>query len=187
MKKLRAVEAASSRSNMSRYLLSSQCVFDIIKRRNLDAEIWLEAADARGIYADDICISAVTPMTIHWRLEQAVAAARADPGAVKTPVLVLKDFAQQADRLFEDFAWDDRIIAMDHKIASRWGDLLDMQITFKAPDGTAYDVASATKVEIATALVGRGDFPLVYVDYYQDGHADIPGLAIENPEDFVRR
>ena len=187
MKKLGAVEAASSRLNMSRYLLSSQCVFDIIKRRNLDAEIWLEAADARGIYADNIFISAVTPMTIQWQLEQAIAAARVNPGATKLPVPFLKDCAQQANRFFEDFAWDDRIIAMDHKIASRWGDLLDMQITFKGPDGTTYDVASATKVEIATALVGRGDFPLVYVDYYQDSHADIPGLAIENPEDFVRR
>ena len=135
MKKPRAVEAASSRSNMSRYLLSSQCVFDIIKRRNLDAEIWLEAADARGIYADDICISAVTPMTIHWRLEQAITAARADPSAAKPPVLVLKDFAQQADRLFEDFAWDDRIVAMDHKIASRWG----------GPSGHAHNLQGAER------------------------------------------
>ena len=181
------VEAVYSSSNMSRYLLSSQCVFDIIKRRNLDAEIWLEAADSRGIYADDICISAVTPMTIQWELEQAIAAARAKPEAAEIPVPVLKDFAQQGSRLFEDFARDDRIIAMDHKIASRWGDLLDMRITFLAPDGTPYDAPSATKVEIATALVGRGDFPLVYVDYHQDGHADIPGLVVENPEDFVRR
>ncbi len=172
---------------MSRYLLSSQCVFDIVKRRNLDAEIWLEATDARGIYADDICISAVTPMTIQWELEQAIAAARANPGVADDPVPVLKDFSQQANRFFEDFARDNRIIAMDHKIAARWGDLLDMRITFRAPDGTPFDVASATKVEIATALVGRGDFPLVYVDYHQDGHSEIPGLVVENPEDFVRR
>lgn len=172
---------------MSRYLLSSQCVFDIVKRRNLDAEIWLEAADARGIYADDICISAVTPMTIQWELEQAIAAARGNPEAAEIPVPILKDFAQQANRFFEDFARDDRIIAMDHKIASRWGDLLDMRISFQAPDGSTYDVASATKVEIATALVGRGDFPLVYVDYHQTGHAEVPGLVVENPENFVRQ
>lgn len=172
---------------MSRYLMSSQCVFDVIKRRNLDAELWLEAADSRGIYADDVCISAVTPMTIRWRLEQALAAARTNPEAADYPVPVLRDFIDQADRLFEDFARDDRIIAMDHRIASRWGDLLDMRITYRSPDGQPYDVPSATKVEIATALVGRGDFPFVYVDYHQDGHAEIPGLAIENPEDFVRR
>ena len=172
---------------MSRFLLSSQSAFDIIKRRNLDAELWLMAADARGIYADDICISAVTPMTIQWELEQAIAAARANPATAVLPVPVLKDFSQQANRLFEDFARDDRIIAMDHKIAFRWGDLLDMRITFSAPNGTNYEVPSATKVEIATALVGHGDFPLVYVDYHQDGHADIPGLVVENPEHFARR
>ena len=181
------VEAVFSSSNMSRYLLSSQCVFDIIKQRNLNAEIWLEAADARGIYADDIYISAVTPMIILWNLEQAIAAARAKPESAEIPITVLKDFTQQGNRLFEDFARDDRIIAMDHKIASRWGDLLDMPITFAAPNGKPYDVPSATKVEIATALVGRSDFPLVYVDYHQDGHAGIPGLVVENPEDSVRR
>lgn len=172
---------------MSRYLLSSQCVFDIIKRRNLDAELWLEAADSRGLYADDICMSAVTPMTILWQLEQALANARSNPETAEYPVPVIRDFIDQANRLFEDFGRDDRIIPMDHKIATRWGDLLDMKITFKDWDGNSYDVPSATKVELATALVGRGDFPLVYVDYHQDGHADVPNLAVENPEDFVRR
>lgn len=171
---------------MSRYLLSSQCTFDIIKRRNLDAEIWLEAADSRGIYADDICICAVTPMTILWQLEQAMANARARPQTAEDPVPVLRDFIEQANRLFEDFARDDRIIAMDHKIAKRWGDLLDMKINYKGPDGQIYGVPSSTKVELATALVGRGDFPLVYVDYHQDGHDEVPNLSVENPEDFVR-
>lgn len=172
---------------MSRYLMSSQCVFDVIKRRNLNAELWLEAADSRGIYADDICISAVTPMTIRWQLEQALTAARAKPEAAVYPVPVIRDFIDQANRLFEDFARDDRIIAMDHRIAARWGDLLDMRITYRDLDGRPFEVPSATKVEIATALVGRGDFPFVYVDYHQDGHADIPGLTVENPEDFVRK
>lgn len=171
---------------MSRYLLSSQCVFDIIKRRNLDAELWLEAADSRGLYADDICISAVTPMTILWQLEQALANARAHPDTAEFPVPVLKDFIDQANRFFEEFARNDRIIPMDHKIAQRWGDLLDMRIVYKDPDGNQYDVPSATKVELATALVGRGDFPLVYVDYHQDGHAAVPNLSVENPEDIVR-
>ncbi|KCZ52631.1 hypothetical protein [Hyphomonas pacifica] len=172
---------------MSRYLLSSQCVFDIIKRRNLDAELWLEAADARGLYADDICISAVTPMTIQWQLEQALAYARAHPETTEYPVPVIKEFIDQANRFFEEFARHDRIIPMDHKIASKWGDLLDMKITFQDQDGRDYDVPSATKVEIATALIGRGDFPLVYVDYHQDGHASIPNLAVENPEDIVTK
>lgn len=172
---------------MARYLLSSQCAFDIIKRRNLDAEIWFETADARGIYLDEVYISAVTPMTILWQLEQLLAAERANPGSTDFPVPVLKDFIDQANRFFEDFAEEDRIVAMDHKIAERWGDLLDMKITYTSPDGSPYDVPSAIKVEIATALVGRGDFPLVYVDYHQNGHQQIPKLAVENPEDFVRR
>lgn len=162
-------------------------MFDIIKRRNLDAELWLEAADSRNIYADDICFSAVTPMTIRWQLEQALEHAKARPEAVNLPVPTIRDFIDQANRFFEDFARDDRIIPMDHKIAARWGDLLDMKITYRAPDGSAYDLASATKVEIATALIGRGDFPFVYVDNHQDAHRDIPGLVVENPEDYVRR
>jgi hypothetical protein len=169
---------------MSRYLISSQCFFDLIKRRNLDAELWLQAADARGIYADDICISAVTPMTILWQLEQALSAARATPETAIHPVPVIRDFIDQANRLFEDFARDDRIIAMDHKIAHRWGDLLDMRITYTR-DGQTYDLPSSTKVEIATALVGRGDFPFTYVDYRQEGHATVPKLIVENPEDYV--
>jgi hypothetical protein len=97
---------------------------------------------------------------------------------------VIRDFIDQANRLFEDFARDDRIIAMDHKIAYRWGDLLDMRITYTR-DGRPYDLPSSTKVEIATALVGRGDFPFTYVDYRQAGHATVPKLIVENPEDYV--
>lgn len=162
-------------------------MFDIVKRRNLDAEIWLEAADSRNIYADDICISAVAPMTIRWELERALEQAKANPAATELPVPTIRDFMDQANRLFEDFARDGRIIPMDHQVASRWGDLLDMKITYRAPDGSSFDLGSATKVEIATALIGRGDFPFVYVDYHQDAHKDIPGLSVENPEDFVRR
>ena len=172
---------------MSRYLLSSQCVFDVIKRRNLDAELWLKAADARGVYADDICISAVTPMIIRGQLEQVLSAARAKPETAEYPVPALRDFVDQANRFFEDFARDERIIAMDHRIAARWGDLLDMRITYKDLDGQSFDLPSATKVEIATALVGRGDFPFVYVDYHQDGHANIPELTVENPEDIAHK
>ena len=134
-----------------------------------------------------ICISAVTPMTIQWQLEQALAKARANPQTAEYPVPIIKDFLDQANRFFEEFARHDRIIPMDHKIAKRWGDLLDMRIAYTNPDGNSYDVPSATKVELATALVGRGDFPLVYVDYHQDGHAEVPNLAVENPEDIVRR
>ncbi len=97
---------------------------------------------------------------------------------------VIRDFIDQANRLFEDFARDDRIIARDHKIAYRWGDLLDMRITYTR-DGQPYDLPSSTKVEIATALVGRGDFPFTYVDYRQEGHATVPKLIVENPEDYV--
>ena len=170
---------------MARYLLSSQCVFDIIKKANLAAEQWMEAADQRNIYADDICISAVTPMTVLLELEEALAFARQYPDKTKYPVPEIKDFIAQANRFFDDFAQDDRIVPMDHKIASRWGDLLDMRITFTDEDGKPFDVPSATKVELATALIGRGDFPLVYVDYRRDGHDQVPNLSVEHPEDFV--
>jgi hypothetical protein len=172
---------------MTRYLLSSQCVFDIIKRQNLDAEIWLETADSRKIYDDDICISAVAPMTIRWELEELLEKAKADPAAALIPVPVLRSFIDQANRFFDHFAHGDRIIAMDHNIAKRWGDLLDMKITFQDPSGNPYDVGSAQKVELATALVGRAGFPLVYVDYRQPGLQTVPNLSLEHPEDFVPR
>lgn len=160
---------------MNRYLLSTDCVLDIIKRRNLEAEIWFENADRRGIF-DDVYISAVTPMIIQKKLTR--------PGDVAENESTLEDFREQADeffQIFEGFARDSGIIAMDRAIALKWGTLLDMTITFKTPNGESSEVSSETKVEVATALVGTRGLRYVYVDYYRNWHTEFEKLIVENP------
>ncbi|WP_136661751.1 hypothetical protein [Nitratireductor sp. XY-223] len=167
---------------MTPYLLSSQSALDIAKRLNLPAERWLEAAVSRGLYEDDICISAVVPMTVMHTIEMEIAAARSE----KDPTLAsLGKLKTNAQRFLAAFQQSDRIVAMDQQIASRWGDLLDMTITYADPNGVAYEIESAEKVELATASIGRDGRGFVYVERRQSAHRTIPDLVVECPYEFT--
>ena len=167
---------------MTQYLLSSQSVLDIVKRLNLPAERWLEAAASRGLYEDDICISAVVPMTVMHKIDMDIAAARMARDETLAGLGIMKKNA----RLFLDaYQESDRIVPMDQGIAARWGDLLDMTLTYADPDGVAYEVESSEKVELATASIGRDGRGFVYVDRRQTAHQTIPDLVVECPFEFT--
>ncbi len=167
---------------MTPYLLSSQSVLDIVKRLGLPAERWLEAATSRGLYEDDICISAVVPMTVTHTIDMEIAAAR----AARDPTLAsLGKMKTNAQRFLAAFQQNDRIVAMDQRIAVRWGDLLDMTITYADPNGVAYEIESSEKVELATASIGRDGRGFVYVDRRQTAHEAIPDLVVECPFEFA--
>ena len=167
---------------MTPYLLSSQSVLDIVKRLNLPAERWLEAAASRSLYEDDICISAVVPMTVMHTIDMEIAAARKSKDAALASLGKMKTNAQ---RFLAAYQQNDRIVAMDQRIAARWGDLLDMIITYADPDGVAYEIESSEKVELATASIGRDGRGFVYVDRRQDAHQSIPDLVVECPFEFA--
>lgn len=167
---------------MSAYLLSSQSILDIAKRQNLPAESWLEASAGRGIFEADICISCVTPMTILHSIQMNVSKAR----VAKDPKLIeYTHLLQNAQILLAKFDQDDRIVPMDSLVATLWGDLLDLRITYANPAGEPYDITSAEKVELATAAVGRNGHGFIYVDKHQAAHSLVHTLAVECPEALI--
>lgn len=161
---------------MPRFLLSSQAFLDIATRQGRPAEKWLEAVTLGGVEARDVCISAVAPMNALGMIAAGIAAA----GASKE-LLQWRRLEKNARELVQDFAQDDRIVPMDHHIAEQWGILLDTEITYVLADGTPEKVPSATKLEIATAIVGRHGIPFIYVAQKQSAHDDLPGLLVESP------
>jgi hypothetical protein len=165
------------------FLLSSQSVLDIVKRLNLPAERWLEAAASRGLYEDDICISAVVPMTVLHEIDTGIAAARNKKSNTLASLTTMRANAQ---KFLAAFQQQDRIVSMDHRIAERWGDLLDMELTYADPYRAPYKVGSSEKVELATASIGRAGHGFVYVDRRQDAHQLVPGLVVECPFEFVK-
>ena len=156
---------------MAAYLLSSQTVLDIAKKLNLPAERWLRAAAERRIIENDLCISAVVPMTVMHTVDLWISEARRRRGGNLAALGAMK---RNAERFLGGFMQNERIIPMDHKIAERWGDLLDMDLVFADEDGGTYGAGSAEKVELATASVGRDGRPFIYVDRLQDAHALVP-------------
>lgn len=167
---------------MAAYLLSSQTVLDIAKKLNLPAERWLRGAAERRIIEDDLCISAVVPMTVMHTVDLWISEARRRRGG---NLAALGAVRRNAERFLGGFMQNERIIPMDHKIAERWGDLLDMDLIFADEDGGAYGAGSAEKVELATASVGRDGRPFIYIDRLQDAHALIPNLVVECPVAFA--
>ncbi len=170
---------------MTPFLLSSQTVLDIAKKQNLPAERWLEAATSRGIYEEDICISAVVPMTVMHTIEQQIAIARKSRSTIEPTVASLGIVKTNAQRFITAFHASDRIVPMDHLIAGRWGDLLNMELVFTDEHGVTYEVGSSEKIELATASVGRDGLPFVYVDRAQITHSTIPNLDVECPVRFA--
>lgn len=167
---------------MNPFLLSSQSVLDIVKRLNLPAERWLEAAASRSLYEDDICISSVVPMTVMHAIDMQIATARTQKAE---SLASLGKMRTNAQRFLAAYQQKDRIVAMDQRIAARWGDLLDMEIVFSDENGAPYRVESSEKVELATASIGRDGQGFVYVDKRQDAHQLVPDLIVECPFEFT--
>ncbi|EHK54850.1 hypothetical protein [Allomesorhizobium alhagi] len=167
---------------MAAYLLGSQAVLDIAKNLNLPAEKWLRAAGERRIIEDDLCISSVVPMTVMHTIDSWIHEARRQRSGSLAALGAMK---RNAERFLGAFMQNDRIIPMDHKIAERWGDLLDMDIVYADEDGATYGVGSAEKVELATASVGRDGRPFIYVDRLQAAHTLVPNLVVECPFEFA--
>lgn len=167
---------------MARYLLSSRTILDITQRKGQPGERWLTAAArTHNVIARDLCISAVTPMAVRRELTRRIASLQSgtrDPHFSHDDLLQM---ARNAEALWREFAAEDRIVPMTAQIATRWGELLDQAIDYVDADGTVYQIGSVQKLEIATAIVGRGDIGYVYVERAQASHADLNGLAVEDP------
>jgi len=164
------------------FLLSSQSVFDIVKRINLPAERWLADAGSRNLYEEDICISAVVPMTVQHAIATEIESARQRNSPELAALKILQDNAR---KFLAAFQQQDRIVSMDHRIAERWGDLLDMKLTGTDPYGAPNPIGSSEKVELATASIGRDGQGFVYVDRRQEAHDHVPGLVVECPHVYV--
>jgi hypothetical protein len=138
------------------------------------------------VIARDLCISAVTPMAVRRELSRRIALIQ---GGTRDPHFSHDDLFQMtrnAEGLWREFAAEDRIIPMTAQIATRWGDLLDQAIDYVDANNATYQIGSVQKLEIATAIVGRGDIGYVYVERAQASHNCINGLAVEDPTSSVQ-
>src|SRR3954453_22669641 len=101
-----------------RYLLGTQSVVDIAKAIDLPPERWINVAAKRGIYHDDVAISAVTGMNLLMGLEAATAkvATAAEKGR-------LSAIRKNAELLIDRFVRGGRVIAVTKEIADRWREL----------------------------------------------------------------
>jgi hypothetical protein len=167
---------------MPSYLLGSQTVLDIAKNLDLPAEKWLRAAGERRINEDDLCISSVVPMTVMHAIDTFIHDARKERNGNLAALGAMK---RNAERFLGGFMQNERIIPMDHRIAERWGELLDMDLVFVDEDNVTRHVGSAEKVELATASIGRDGRPFIYVDRQQEEHPLIPNLVVECPFAFA--
>jgi len=166
---------------MTPYLMSSQTVFDIVRNQGLPAEKWLQTASKRGLFEENIFISSVTPMTVLHTIDVQIAIAIKSKSAVEPTTASLGVMKNNALRFLAGFRSNQQIVPMDDVMATRWGELLDMNLSFTDNDGVVYSVGSSEKIELAIASAGRDGHPFVYVDRAQVSHTVIPNLVVECP------
>lgn len=168
---------------MARYLLSSRTVLDIIQRKGRPGEQWLKAATAAyRMTAQDVCISAVTPMSVRGEIDRRIAETRAGEVDKDFSLDDLLQMRRNAEAFFEEHAGENRIVEISAAVADRWGDLLDQSLTYADPaTGKPQAIGSVLKLEIATAIVGRKGISFTYVERAQACHGGIGGLRVEDP------
>lgn len=157
-------------------------MLDIVQRQGQAGEVWLKAAAKRpGLVARDICVSAVTPMAVRRELVRRLAQIKAgEPDPIFTHDDLLQ-MQRNAEKLFQDFAADNRIAPITDAVAERWGDLLEQTITYVDAQGRSSPIGSVQKLEIANAIVGRDHIPYTYIERLQTAHASLNGLRVEDP------
>jgi predicted nucleic acid-binding protein len=161
-----------------RYLLGTQSVVDIAKAVDLPPERWINVAAKRGIYDDDVAISAVTGMNLLMGLEAATAkvATAAEKGR-------LSAIRKNAELLIDRFVRGGRVIAVTKEIADRWRELLDYNLFFQTQGGQNREYRFNEKLVFATAIAGIDSIPFILVDRHQPAHDDLAslGLLVEDP------
>jgi predicted nucleic acid-binding protein len=163
---------------MPRYLLGTQSVIDAAKRLGRPPEHWMHTAATRGIYEDDVVISAVTAVNLQMGLN--VALAKATTTAEKFRLDAIK---KNAEELIDRFVRGGHVIPVTKEIADRWGELLDYDLFFKTEDGRGAKYKFDEKLVFATAIVGAAGIPFILVDKHQAAHDDLAalGLLVEDP------
>jgi predicted nucleic acid-binding protein len=160
-----------------RYLLGTQSVVDIAKALDLAPERWMNTAAKRGIYNDDVVISAVTGMNLLMGLDAAMA--KAATAAEKARLSAIR---KNAELLIDRFVRGGHVVAVTKEIADQWQELLDYDLFFKTPDGRA-EYKFNEKLVFATAIAGIDRIPFILVDRHQPAHDDLAslGLRVEDP------
>jgi hypothetical protein len=168
---------------VARYLLSSRTVLDIIQRNGKPGEQWLKAVTAAyRVTAQDVCISAVTPMSVRGEIDRRIDETKAGQVDKDFSLDDLLQMRRNADAFFDEYAGENRIVEISADVADRWGDLLDQRLTYTdATTGKSQDIGSVLKLEIATAIVGRKGISFTYVERAQACHGGIGGLRVEDP------
>jgi hypothetical protein len=162
---------------MARYLLSSASIFEIIQNHGLPAEKWLAEVSKRGISQIDIYISAVAQTAVRRQLRLF----SEDPARSPFEPAALMQLSRNATAFFETYEnADDQIVAVDHIIAERWSELLDISIAYLF-DGQPEPIGAVQKIEIATAIVGRHNLSFAFVERAHPDLLKLPGLSIEDP------
>jgi hypothetical protein len=167
---------------VARYLLSSRTVLDILQRNGKPGERWLQAVTAAyRVMAQDVCVSAVTPMSVRGEIDRRIAETKAGAGDRDFSHDSLLLMRRNAADFFDEYAVENRIVEISAAIADRWGDLLDQRFIYTDATGQPQDIGSVLKLEFATAIIGRKGIPFTYVERAQTCHGQIEGLRVEDP------
>lgn len=173
---------------MARYILSSRTLLDIIQHKGLSGEQWLRNISNRpDVQEGDICLSAVTPMNVERQLDKMVLALRAGEECGGFTLNDCATLQANLTRFVASLEKSERIVPISCAIARKWGVLMDQRIEFIDQENQTYDIGSAQKLEIATAIIGRNRITYKYVERKQPGFDGISDLSWEDPGLPVRQ
>jgi hypothetical protein len=163
---------------MARYLLGTQCLMDVAKSIGLPPQRWFETAAKRGIDRSDVFISAVSPMILRTAFE--TAAKRSADAATKANYAAIR---KNTDILTGRLVSAGSVVPMTKEIADRWGELLELKLTYENKTGEVAEYKFPEKLVFATAMVGIDGVPFSLVEKSQQAHGALAalGLLVEDP------
>ena len=166
---------------MARYLLATQCVMDIAKMIGLPPQRWFETAAERGIDHSDVFISAVTPMILRATFE--AAAKKTADAATKAGHTAIR---RNAEIFVHRLANIGCIIPVSQEIADRWGELLELDLSYKTFEGQYNEYRFHEKIVLASAIAGTGSTPFMLVERRNAALDALTalGLRVEDPYDL---
>ncbi|MBS0476196.1 MAG: hypothetical protein JSR28_13770 [Proteobacteria bacterium] len=155
---------------MSSYLLGTQCLFDLGRNDGGALQQWFEGrAPQRGLFVDDIVLSAFSVSIIHRHF------------ALKPPT-------KPAERTLQDnlvilikrFGTADQIVGASPAVIDAWTRFRDDPITYRLPDDSTQRCGLEEKLVLATAMCGNNGRSFTLLDRTQTAFTDL-NIAFQDP------
>ncbi|MEL7519040.1 MAG: hypothetical protein AAFN48_08810 [Pseudomonadota bacterium] len=166
---------------MPRYLLTTQTLINLARKQNLAAERWVEGATGRGVFSDDLYISAVTRPRIDLIVQdylQKIADGTAPEDLTEDYV---RRLAENASKLCDIFEAAGRILSANEAVLTRWVSLLNDTKLGRGKGKAFAPLSSIERLEIATAAAGHNGKTYILLGKNEPHLKRINGLQIEDP------